>query len=200
MMINTKCFQISFLLEETWSLMIKKFHFQIQGKNIIFEASTEYKYVRQLSTISLSLKRKKEKREREGEFWHSKNFRKVRWSKIGVPRNWTPKYIFPRLLNILGLGLPSILDPVIELWREGERAKRPSEGQRGRGWPSEQERDGMDFELTGGIRKPCTYSVSSGTTTLVWRSPAPSEVDKSRGVFLRGAPPRARFPSCVARQ
>lgn len=105
----------------------------------------------------------------------------------------TPKYIFPRLLSILGLGLPSILDPVIELWREGERAKRRSVGQRGCGRPSEQEREGMDFELTGGIRKPCTYSVSSGTTTLVWRSPAPSEVDKSRGVFSVG-PPCVRFP------
>lgn len=134
-----------------------------------------------LSKIDRQLSKKKKKRERILTF---ENFD----HRKSVSPNWTPKYIFPRLLNILGLGLPSILDPVIELWREGERAKRSLEGQRGWGRPSEQEREGMDFELTGGIRKPCTYSVSSGTTTLVWRSPAPSEVDKSRGVFFVGPP------------
>lgn len=55
------------------------------------------------------------------------------------------------------------------------------------------ETERTDFELTGGIRNPCTYSVSSGTTTLVWRPLPRSEVDESRGgsrwaVYLRVFP------------
>ena len=90
---------------------------------------------------------------------------------------------FPWLSTVsLDSASPPILDRVTEVRRrEGENQReRPCSAQQGQPDRASQarEREATDFERTGGIRKPCTYSVSSGTTTLVWRPLPPSEVDK----------------------